>query len=882
MAGTQTAGFDLVLQFSEEAYQELLGVFFDTSGLIPRLVDLIPGLEAEDFSLTVSLDRPTDVPLTPPAENPLDLRLVLGQGAAAATFRIVVGITVDRAATDRDTVRIDFPGSISFAEVRVGGVALPIPNLVGRLAGLLPAVPVLPVPVDRGATEPTTITRADFRIVDDVSAADRDATAGMLTFGGGVVGNAAALRSFVPDGGRGAVGIFFNWIARMAVPALERALDLPAGSFTIGPDSASLNRTVRVDEDEDVDLTKLTISLDDGFIRIDARVTKSGFCYDASGDVGAKLRLAVVPEPDPDRPGRTRGRLQASVEIGDPDVDVDIPWYCWLAAGVIGAALGGLLLGVIGAVVGTVLVPLILWIATDTVEGTIDRVADRIVEAINQAVPDVDVPAFGVDILFQSVFIDDVVIRASLEIQDRAPIRCEGTVRLHPGQSLDLDLGRVTDAASAPGDLRWVGQSWGRRLETGCQAGLARTGRTDLGGVQRFQLYGLPYQTRTGLGVLELGRFDPFGIFTGDFIDESRAVLAVRTNEGRYALAQATRIDQTSWVELRYRTYEKKVPTVSIAGEFQCTFPPVISTDVTAVFEPARTVEGKPALRQVTAAGPMRRERAAAMCGEDAECLSTVGQRLEARYVLAFGVGRAVPDEIEAAFAGARRVAETGHRVAEHVFARGKAEGEFRKQVAVGPGRQVIFVGQSAPGDVAGVTRRRVRRKLRAHRGADAVGTDQQVAPCRGAVAEMRSDAVRILRDADAGVAEVVTRRGEGVQQQLVQPAPGGQALPHRQRAQHRAVAAEGDAARDVDADAVTGRDADARQRVEEVGVGDDAGAAAGQRLRGLLEDLDIPAPALQQVGGEESAQRAADDQRARHRGFRRPRLRRRDNSVPA
>jgi TolB-like protein len=35
-----------------------------------------------------------------------------------------------------------------------------------------------------------------------------------------------------------------------------------------------------------------------------------------------------------------------------------------------------------------------------------------------------------------------------------------------------------------------------------------------------------------------------------------------------------------------------------------------------------------------------RRERAAAMCGEDAECLSTVGQRLGARYVVAFGVAR--------------------------------------------------------------------------------------------------------------------------------------------------------------------------------------------------------------------------------------------------
>lgn len=35
-----------------------------------------------------------------------------------------------------------------------------------------------------------------------------------------------------------------------------------------------------------------------------------------------------------------------------------------------------------------------------------------------------------------------------------------------------------------------------------------------------------------------------------------------------------------------------------------------------------------------------RQERAGAMCGEDAACLATIGQRLEARWVLAFGVGR--------------------------------------------------------------------------------------------------------------------------------------------------------------------------------------------------------------------------------------------------
>ncbi len=34
------------------------------------------------------------------------------------------------------------------------------------------------------------------------------------------------------------------------------------------------------------------------------------------------------------------------------------------------------------------------------------------------------------------------------------------------------------------------------------------------------------------------------------------------------------------------------------------------------------------------------RQRAAAMCGEDVECLATLGQRLEAKYVVAFGLGR--------------------------------------------------------------------------------------------------------------------------------------------------------------------------------------------------------------------------------------------------
>jgi hypothetical protein len=576
MAGTQTAGFDLVMQFSEDALQELLGVFFDSSGIIPRLVDLIPTLDGSEFTLSVSLDRPTDVTLDPPgAENPLDIRLGLGTGGSLATLRIVVGIVVDRTDPNQDQVEIDFGESIYFAQATLGGVNVPIPNLRGRLADIIPTVPVLPVPVERTSSNATDITRVDFRIVDDTTAADRDAISAMLTFGGGTAGDAASLRSFVPDGGRGAIGIFFAWLCRMATPRLEESLGLPAGSFTITSDSCSLNRNVVIDEDEDVTLTSLSMSLDDGFIRIAARVTKSGFCYDASGDVSASLRIAIVD-----------GRLQASAEIGDPDVNVDIPWYCWLAAGVIGAVVGGILLGVIGAIVGAVLVPLILWLAVDVVEGTIDRVADRIVEAINEAVPEIDVPAFGINILFQSVFIDDVVIQAELDVEDHSPVRSQGTVLLRPGQGLDLDSGKVVDRETGEADVSWEGRGYGRRLESGCQAALARTSTGDFANVARFTTYGLNYETRTSVSFWELGIPNPFGFLLGDDVWETRRVYAIRTNEGRYGLVQATEIDDDGWVRLRYKTWETNQPAVSIVGEFQCVGGLRIPRDAVAKFEP--------------------------------------------------------------------------------------------------------------------------------------------------------------------------------------------------------------------------------------------------------------------------------------------------------
>ncbi len=584
MAGTETAGFDLVMQFSEDAYQELLGIFFDEGGIINNIVDVIPGVDDNAFTLDIALDRPTDVGLDAAAENPIDIRLGIGEGGGLATVRMVVGINVDRRTeadgSEQDRVQIDFANNIYFAALTVAGINVPIPNLAARLADVIPSLPILPVPVDRDTTSATTIQRADFRVVDDMTGADRDATSAMLTFGGGTPGDAGSLRSIIPEGGRGAIGIFFEWLCRMAVPSLESAFDVPSGSFTVSADRCALNRSVAIGDDGDVTLTSFELGLADGFITVSARVSKGGFCYEATGSMGARIRLAIVD-----------GRLQASVELEDPDVDVDIPWYCWLAAAVVGAAIGGVLVGVIGAIVGGILVPVIMSAALGSIEGTIDDALDSITTAINSSIPDIDVPAFGVNILFQRVFVDDVVIQALLKVESHAPVRAQGVALLRRGYGVDLDTGDVSHALPEA-DVVWEGLGDGRRLETGCQAEIARTGSHDFE-MPRFKLYGYSYVPMASVPLHELGVEHPLADvpFIGALIGganeflEYYSVFAVRTNEGRYSLVQAIDV-RDDYVRVRYKTFETNVPAVAMVGEFRCL--PAPCDRVTAVvFKPA-------------------------------------------------------------------------------------------------------------------------------------------------------------------------------------------------------------------------------------------------------------------------------------------------------
>jgi hypothetical protein len=569
--GDETHDYDLVIEFAEQAYQEILTAIFDTDDFLSdEILDPIGADEDDGFRVNVLFDRPTDVPAS--AQDPVDVRVEVGDVAdPIAALRMVVGVDVDRTSAENDLVRLNFEDRLYLASARVRGI--PIPGFEALVRSRIPMVPVLPIPVERGTDNSVKIREGDVRIVDDTSTADRDASAFLMTFGGGTPGDRGAFsRSFISPGGNGGIAVAFDWLCRVISPRIDEALEL-GGVFT----DCRLTETVRIDEDDNIDLTDLSLSLEDGFIRVSARVEKSGFCYEAAGTVSAAIRLAVVD-----------GRLIVTAEVGDPDVDVDVPWYCYLAGAVIGG-LVGLLFGVIGSIVGAILVPLILWISTETVEGVVQSAIDRVAEALNEIAPDLNVPAVGLSLIFSDVFIDDVTIGCRVSAKGHVPIRSEGYLDVPDGGFVDLDRGIVGSEDLLSQDLAWRGTWFWRRLEAVCGARLARTDRRYFDEVARGTLYGYAYDAPNPIELRELASFDPIGgIFGGGgLFDETMRVFGVRTNEGRWSAIQVVEVD-IGRIRLRYRTWEKRMASVEITGGWSCE--PAFDLPIdpgTVVFEPS-------------------------------------------------------------------------------------------------------------------------------------------------------------------------------------------------------------------------------------------------------------------------------------------------------
>ncbi len=566
MAGNQTNGFDLALEFSENFFNQFLGTMLDSptdgnsTSLLCQLVTALgqPAL-CGAFTINILMSRPTDITLPAGATDFFDIQISVG--GSAMFIRMVVGIVTNRTNPNADVFYLEFTKKLFAQQVKIAGI--PLPNSVARSAiqSVFTKVPLPSIPLNGGrmSTDPKNIIRADTHVIDDASAAALNAWAILLTFGGGVPGNIGGFtQSFIPTGGTGGIAAFFNWILRIISPALANALGMDPSNIVNG----HLVNPAVVDSDNDITLTNLDITLINGFIQISSTVTQSGFCYDATGNLTARLKLAV----EQDSSGNSHIVIQA--EMDDPDISVDMPWYCWIAGAVIGALLGGVLFGVIGAIVGAVLVPLLTWIAEEVINGIIDDITSVVGDAINAVLPDVDISVPGLNFFITDAFIDDILIKATVNVRDVSPIKCSGSVILNNGQYLDLDTGTVQNDDTSGADIYSGGSGFGRYLKTVCRASLARTWQKELANLARFNCYGYAYQYDIAIPLSELAEFDVWGMLWGDKYDEEEYVYAVVTNENRYSLFRVTEVQDT-WMRVDYKTFGV-AQSLSLVGGFTC------------------------------------------------------------------------------------------------------------------------------------------------------------------------------------------------------------------------------------------------------------------------------------------------------------------------
>ncbi|OOK73691.1 hypothetical protein BZL30_4796 [Mycobacterium kansasii] len=113
--------------------------------------------------------------------------MLLGDAGTLGTLRIVASVDVDTSTNGIDLVRIDLEQKLWLTEISVAG--FPIPGLDGLFAAFLrnnvKLIPLVPFPVDHATSTTTAMKNADVLIVDDTSPADKDASAFLVTFGGG-------------------------------------------------------------------------------------------------------------------------------------------------------------------------------------------------------------------------------------------------------------------------------------------------------------------------------------------------------------------------------------------------------------------------------------------------------------------------------------------------------------------------------------------------------------------------------------------------------------------------------------------------------------------------------------------------------------------------
>jgi hypothetical protein len=152
------------------------------------------------------------------------------------------------------------------------------------------------------------------------------------------------------------------------------------------------------------------------------------------------------------------------------------------------------------------------------------------------------------------------------------------------------------------------------------------------------------------------------------------------------------------------------------------------------------------------------------------------------------------------------------------------------------------------------------RQQLPAHRRARPVGPHQQVGTLHAAAVEQRGHAARRFTEAHQPLASMHDAGRQHRMHRTVEQVPRGLHLRHEGPVHHAVARIQVDAVPRAHAQGFALCHAGEAERRQHVGLQHDAAAAAVQRARRTLEDVDGPAGGTQRGGGQQAAERTADN----------------------
>jgi hypothetical protein len=199
------------------------------------------------------------------------------------------------------------------------------------------------------------------------------------------------------------------------------------------------------------------------------------------------------------------------------------------------------------------------------------------------------------------------------------------------------------------------------------------------------------------------------------------------------------------------------------------------------------------------------------------------------------------------------------------VLAIEEAPSEAVEDSGMGGGRERCFLDHATPGDVTGVDQIDVGEHLPPRRRADSVSGDEHVSPDLRTVGQVGGHAIMILGEAGQGDAAADAFLGESGGQHRVEPSPRGTELRHANFPGNAAVAGEGGAATDGDADAAVDLGTRGQQSLQHRGVYAEAGTPSLEPSLAPLDDDHVPPRAQEGVAREEATEGTADHDRAPH-----------------